>query len=441
MESRNTHEGRTTGTTAGEGAGRHPEIPPQVVGLILGELKTGAALGAVAGKYGIPEDTIRAWQGGNGGASAAREATAAGTAAPRPTGRFTKEFKESVLAQVAAGRRKTEVAAQYGICETNIYRWLKQAHANGGAVPDPKSTKPPANASPIDEEHRRLVLELKKTHPVMGLAQVQHQLKRFHAVKLSRHLIGRIFAEAGIPLQKRAGAAGEKDRAENRFEMSRPNELWAVDFKEFWIHAEKVHALFVIDDFSRFCVGYALTQSPTAELAIATVNAAIQRYGRPERVLSDRGPQFHAWNGVSQFDAFLADFLVDHTVTKADHCFTNGKIEAFNRAVDEELLYVEELASLTEAEARIAEFVCSYNFLRTHMGIDGLCPADRYFGMVKEAQQALLAGLEKAGPGLSWLRGLVSQDGPGLRLPTVLGLVVRDGKLEVVALGRRFQIG
>jgi hypothetical protein len=132
----------------------------------------------------------------------------------------------------------------------------------------------------------------------MGPAQIQNHLRRFHAIKISRQMIGRIFAEAGIPLQKRAAANTKGDPADNRFEMSRPNELWAVDFKEFWIHTEKVHGLFVIDDFSRFCVGYALTQKPTADLAIETVNAAIQRYGRPERLLSDRGPQFHAWNGV-----------------------------------------------------------------------------------------------------------------------------------------------
>jgi hypothetical protein len=34
-------------------------------------------------------------------------------------------------------------------------------------------------ASPIDPEHRALVLEPKAKHPNMGLAQLQNQLKRF----------------------------------------------------------------------------------------------------------------------------------------------------------------------------------------------------------------------------------------------------------------------
>ena len=61
--------------------------------------------------------------------------------------------------------------------------------------------------------------------------------------------------------------------------------------------------------------------------------------------------------------------------------------------------------------------------------------------MVQEAQRALEKGLEEAGPGLTWLRGLISQDGTSLRRPAVFQLVLRDGKLEIVVLGRRFTLG
>ena len=446
MESRNSNE-----RPAGRGNGIHGEgnlqIPRQMVELILGEVAAGTELSAVARKYGVSPEVILSWQSREGqgaGETEPTESAPAGWIQPtsRTTGRYSQAFKDEVVRQLEAGRKGSEVARQYGISDASAYRWKSKARRAGGTVPEAKSTRPlSSNASPINEEHRSLVLELKRTHSKMGPAQIQNQLRRFHGVKISRQMIGRIFAEAGIPLQKRTEGKGESDPADNRFEMSRPNELWAVDFKEFWIHTEKVYGLFLIDDFSRFCLGHALTRQPTADLAIETVEAAIQRYGRPERILSDRGPQFHAWNGVSRFDDFLGEFLTDHTVTKAGHCWTNGKIEAFNRTLEEELLDVEELASLKEAEERISNFIAEYNFLRTHMGIAGLVPADRYFGMVKEAQQALLEGLKKVGPGLTWLRGLVSQDGPGLRLPTFLQLVLRAGKLELVVLGQRFQLG
>jgi putative transposase len=362
-------------------------------------------------------------------------------ALPRETGRYSKVFKEEVLAQVRSGRKGVEVCRQYGIPGGTLYRWKRASKENDGSVPEAKSTRPlSSGASPIDEEHRRLVLSIKEKLPNAGLAQVQNQLKRFHGVKLSRPMIGRIFTEAGIPLQKKA-TAEPSDPANNRFEMTRPGELWAVDFKEMWIQSTKTYGLFVLDDYSRFCVGHAVTEKATADLAIETVEKAMQRYGRPERILSDRGPQFHAWNGVSKFDAFLADFLVDHTVTKAGHCFTNGKIEAFNRSIEAELLDVEEFASLEEAKRAITTWIRHYNFHRTHMGIDGLMPADRYFGLVEEARRAMTTRLKTLGSGLRWLRGLVSEDGAALRAPTVFQVVCRGDKLEMVVLGRRFTLG
>jgi putative transposase len=427
---------------------RKKPVSPEVRAEILRQVSSGRKAIEVAEEYGVHNTTISHWkkeEGEKGKVPQAPpipepKAAAVSPLPPRETGRYSQAFKEDVLAQVRSGRKIIEVARQYHLPEKTISRWLEEAEASGGELPDPQSTRPPTNASPIDGEHRDLVLTLKERHPNMGPAQIQNQLKRFHALKLSRQMIGRIFAEAGIPLQKRA-CAEESDPSKNRFEMTRPNELWAVDFKEIWIHSEKAHGLFYLDDFSRFVTGFALTQHPSAELAIKTAREAIQRHGRPERILSDRGPQFHAWNGVSQFDEFLGEFLIDHTVTKAHHPFTNGKAEAFLRGLEAEVLDVEEFASLREAEEKIRAHVTEYNFFRSHMGIGGLVPADRYFGMVEEAQRAMEKGLEYAGPGLRWLRGLASQDGSALRRPTVFQLVLRDGKLEIVVLGRRFTLG
>jgi putative transposase len=422
------------------------QIPEKIINMILEEFNGGADPCKLAGKYGISTKDIAAWQEER--QKAALQSSSSTISSPsteksssRMTGRYSKEFKEEVLTQTNSGRQCTEVAQQYNIPVSNIYTWRKKAKKAGGQLPEPKSTKPPSNASPINEEHRQLVLDLKNKHITMGPAQIQNHMKRFYAIKMSRHMIGRIFKDAGIPLQKSAKKDTTPDPSENRFEMSRPNELWAVDFKDFWIHSEKVYALFILDDYSRFCVGFALTRNPTADLAIETVHTAIQRYGRPERILSDRGPQFHAWNGVSRFSDFLGEYLTDHTVTKARHCFTNGKIEAFNKTIQEDLLDVKEMADIEETKKEISNFLNTYNFFRTHMGIDGLVPADRYFGMVAEARKALLEGLKKSGPGLKWLSGIVSQEGPAFRLPTLFQLLVHDGKMELVALGQRFKLG
>lgn len=101
----------------------------------------------------------------------------------------------------------------------------------------------------------------------------------------------------------------------------------------------------------------------------------------------------------------------------------------------------EEFASLPEAEEAIRTHVHRHNFLMTTWASTRWYRLTRYFGMVEEAKQALVENLRGLGPGLGWLKELVSHDGPSLRPPTVLELVVGQGKLELVVLGQRFKPG
>ncbi len=50
---------------------------------------------------------------------------------------------------------------------------------------------------------------------------------------------------------------------------------------------------------------------------------------------------------------------------------------------------------LEDARQRIGHFIDHYNFHRPHQGIDGLVPADRYFGMATEVRRALEARVAK----------------------------------------------
>ena len=183
--------------------GRGRPVPPEVREEILRQVASGRTALEVAAEFGVRNTTISRWKAEERARAEAQKPPPAEShvpvAAPPPpppreTGRYAQPFKEDVLAQVRSGRKLVEVARQYHLPEKTISRWLEEAKVAGGELPDPKSTRPPTNASPIDAEHRALVLSLKEKRPNMGPAQIQNQLKRFHALKLSRQLIGRIFA-------------------------------------------------------------------------------------------------------------------------------------------------------------------------------------------------------------------------------------------------------
>ncbi len=249
----------------------------------------------------------------------------------RPTGRFTAEEKAEILKQIGSGRTKTEVAEQYGTTTVSIRRWEKAREAARGSG-DPsgksglvaRSTRPLTSPGALGPAETELVVETRREHPEMGPAQIRNQLRRFHGLSISHKVIGKVLRDAGFELEKRVG--DREAEAVERFEMSRPNELWTMDIKDFYVHDLKVHLITILDDFSRFVVGHQLLRSALADDAIATVKGAIARHGKPERVLTDRGAQFHAWRGKAAFTAFLEGEMIEHSLARPHHPQTCGKI-------------------------------------------------------------------------------------------------------------------
>jgi hypothetical protein len=70
---------------------------------------------------------------------------------------------------------------------------------------------------------------------------------------------------------------------------------------------------------------------------------------------------------------------------------TLGKIERFWGTLWRECLESAVFVDLGDAQKRIGLFIDHYNFQRVHSGIEGLVPADRFFGAAAEVKQALQA--------------------------------------------------
>ena len=82
---------------------------------------------------------------------------------------------------------------------------------------------------------------------------------------------------------------------------------------------------------------------------------------------------------------------VQHVRSAPHHPMTLGKIERFWGTLWRECVETAVFLDLADAQRRIGHFIDYYNFQRTHQGIDGLVPADRYFGAGSE----VLATLKK----------------------------------------------
>jgi transposase InsO family protein len=178
----------------------------------------------------------------------------------------------------------------------------------------------------------------------------------------------------------------------------RPNHLWHADFLHRYVHKQQVYVLLIIDDYSRFIVGGAIWDGERTAAAQETFLNAVNRHGKPEKIMSDGGSAFYAWKGIGAFTHLLEELEVDQLVASIPQ--VNGKAEVLNANIQKELFDKETFFDLGEAQRRLSAWISFYNFRRTHIALGGLLvPADRYFGRADQVLACIEAGRSPEGIG------------------------------------------
>jgi len=193
------------------------------------------------------------------------------------------------------------------------------------------------------------------------------------------------------------------------------------------INRSSTFTLILIDDCSRYVVGHGVDDAERADFVIKTFEQAVERHGRPEQVMNDKGAAFWSWRGIARFTALLTEMGIDQV--PAQYKEWNGKVEVFNANLHKELFDVHRFYDLSEMQRRLAAHLHWYNHARTHHALGGLLvPADRYYGRVEEVLARIEAGAGRDASDLLELRD---------RCLELFKVTSRGGVPEVWLLGQR----
>ena len=207
----------------------------------------------------------------------------------------------------------------------------------------------------------------------------------------------------------------------------------------------------IIDDHSRFLVGWGLFRQQTTDAVLEVLKAAIGQWGAPREILSDNGRQFVAWRGETRFQRVLKQQGIQHVRSAPHHPMTLGKIERFWQTVWREYLSEAVFASYADACRRLDHWMGYYNHQRPHQGIDGACPADRFYGMAGDVEEAIRQGCDENAlrlalgqdvqPPLYLLGQVGGTDVRVVRRGEDIEVKVGDAVREVIRLGAPYEIG
>ena len=399
-----------------------------------------------------------------------------GSAIKPSRGRYPPEVRRTAVELILGGASREKVAQQIGCCTESLRLWVRAAKEHlrdamrAGTEESPESspedsvpqeeaagtvdadnrsaeenptpqTAPKDPGAGLSDHEVAAILSVKKRSPSMGPAQIRAQLKRFKGWRISNRAIARVLRHHGYDLEHRKGRPAEPTPP-TRWEAPHRNALWQADFTDLRI-PEGPRALgIIIDDFSRFVVGFGLFQSPTSEDVVAMFKEAIRLHGKPEAVYTDRAGPFTAWGREESSQRFLQRELIDHHVTAAYRPQGRGKVEAVIKTVQRELWEIQHFTSEEEAVSALMDFFDRYNHRRAHMALDGLTPADRFFGRWEAVLAAVQAESRKR-QGVEALKAkaaLTEEPSPAERAE-ILRLVAVDGAMELRLFGHRVRLG
>jgi putative transposase len=159
-------------------------------------------------------------------------------------------------------------------------------------------------------------------------------------------------------------------------DITRPNQVWAMDITYIPMARGFVYLAVVLDWFSRRVLSWRLSITMEAGFCVEALEEALAKHGKPEIVNTDQGSQFTcpAFTGVLAGRRIAIS--MDGKGAWRDNVFT----ERLWRSIKYEEVYLRAYESVAEARASIGRYLDFYNRRRPHSSLDGMTPDRAYFG-------------------------------------------------------------
>jgi putative transposase len=280
--------------------------------------------------------------------------------------------KADVLNQVESKPgRKRKLLLELGVPRSTYYRWRQRQ-------PGPRSRNRPWNRITPNEERRILAVAME--FPELSSRQLSAWITDNEGFAVSESTVYRILKREGLVKRRETELEAAK---EYHIKTTRPHQMWATDASYFKVVGWGYYYLVtVMDDYSRFILGWKLQKDMSANSLIEVVQQAVDATGMTDVPVEDR-TRLLSDNGSGYVSRAFRDYLnlvgIGHILAAPYHPQTNGKVERYQQSlkrVVNQLPY--ELPG--QLEKAIADFVDYYNFRRYHKALGNVTPADVLHG-------------------------------------------------------------
>lgn len=186
----------------------------------------------------------------------------------------------------------------------------------------------------------------------------------------------------GPNLSKRARDARTYPYLLRNLDINKPNQVWSIDISYIGTPNGFVYLTAIIDWYSRFIVGYTISNTLQADVVTRVIKNAVRKYGKPEIINSDQGSQFTSQEYIELIQSFKTTKI---SMDGKGRATDNIAIERFFRSFKWERLYLMCPETVMEVKSITKEYMHTYNYHRDHQRHQYKTPAEIFFNHEKKA--------------------------------------------------------
>lgn len=238
-------------------------------------------------------------------------------------------------------------------------------------------------SDPDDLALRAAIEAITLAFPGYGYRRVTKHLQRADWIVNHKRVL-RIMREEALlcQLQRRFIPTTDSRHAFRRYPnlladqcLDGPNQAWVADITYVRLPTGFVYLAALLDDWSRYCVGWQLSRAIDTRLTLAALDQALATRQSATGLIhhSDQGVQYASDAYVDRLDAIGARI----SMAAVGNPYENAKAERFFRTLKYEEVYLNQYDSFADAEANIGHFIDDvYNAKRLHSSLGYLPPAE-----------------------------------------------------------------
>jgi putative transposase len=250
----------------------------------------------------------------------------------------------------------------------------------------------PCGETDLNLELMRQIDEEYLLHPWLGVPRMTTWLQKDRGFKINHKRVERLYRLMGL------SATGPKPNTSKKgkgalhriykyllkgLKVERANQVWAMDITYVPVKGGYLYLCAIIDLYSRFVVGWSLSNTMTSDWCRQTLEGAIADYGCPEILNTDQGSQFTAHEFCDW--ATHEDRGIKLSMDGKGRAIDNIFIERLWRSVKYEHVYLFPAEDGLECYRGIREYFEYYNNGRRHQSLGEETPSTIYQQRKKQA--------------------------------------------------------